>query len=411
MSVSKEAMIWKLYQCQMSYSKIKEILKVGNDRISRTIQYGLINNKAPPPIPLGRRPKVDNALIVRVEALTKENAHLGDEKIAQLISTQHFKVSRSSVNKIHHRLRFKWRPAKVRQALTPIQIVNRLNFVNYLLIRPAQISFETLVFSDESRFAMTSDSRWIWARRGEHTESQYANKHSFPLSCMVWGAIGVGFKSNLMFIENTINSNGYCDMLRESMLIRDCNMHYGLRRWWFMQDGAPCHNSAHTTTHLQAFINLLENWPANSCDLNPIETIWGVMKHYIKRNKPNSLIELKHLVQEVWDLIPQSSIDRLVLSFRSRMIAVVQEQGGSIQQRVRSHTLPDDPNYAEFIDLIRPRSPWTADEDRIIWNGYMQFGNNFLAISLRLVGRTVSEVRGRYTQLNNRNYQVNALLI
>ena len=49
-----------------------------------------------------------------------------------------------------------------------------------------------------------------------------------------------------------------------------------------MQDGAPRHASRATRIELESRGIKLIFWPAFSPDLNPIETCWNWMKHYIE---------------------------------------------------------------------------------------------------------------------------------
>lgn len=73
-------MIWSLNKANMSYEQIKQILKVGNDRISHSSNM-VLHNHSPAPTKMGRLPKINDELIARIETLTQENAHLGEEKL------------------------------------------------------------------------------------------------------------------------------------------------------------------------------------------------------------------------------------------------------------------------------------------------------------------------------------------
>jgi hypothetical protein len=54
---------------------------------------------------------------------------------------------------------------------------------------------------------MSPDNRWIWRRRGECEEAVFAETDKYPKTCVhLWGAIGVGFKSPLIFIDGTVNA-------------------------------------------------------------------------------------------------------------------------------------------------------------------------------------------------------------
>ena len=105
-------------------------------------------------------------------------------------------------------------------------------------------------------------------------------------------------------------------------------------RMWFMQDNAPSHVSRYTIAELERrVIQLLRPWPANSPDLNPIETIWNRMKDWIQRNYPPfmKLAELRVAVTRAWNEgITSRDLCRVLDSMPSRMATVLQNNGGPI---------------------------------------------------------------------------------
>jgi len=56
-------------------------------------------------------------------------------------------------------------------------------------------------------------------------------------------------------------------------------------------------------------INGIETqWPSNCLDLNPIEYVWGLLKIVVEKRRPNNLVDLKEIIQEIWDNLPQTYI-------------------------------------------------------------------------------------------------------
>ena len=55
----------------------------------------------------------------------------------------------------------------------------------------------------------------------------------------------------------------------------------------FQQDNAKGHSSKYTKSVLAAIGSTPIFWPANSPDLNPIETIWDQIKDYIQEHYPD----------------------------------------------------------------------------------------------------------------------------
>lgn len=71
-------------------------------------------------------------------------------------------------------------------------------------------------------------------------------------------------------------------------------------------------------------------WPANSPDLNPIETLWDKIKDYIQEKYPDiyrSYLRLKAAVCEAWNSIIEEDIRDLIKSMHNRCQAVIDAEG------------------------------------------------------------------------------------
>jgi hypothetical protein len=97
--------------------------------------------------------------------------------------------------------------------LTPEQMEKRRQFCEIAL--HGQIDWASqVVISDESRFGLYDDSRRMWVQRGVYTPETFQEIPKYSPSLMVWGAIGLGYKSRLIFIEGTLDASTYQTMLR-----------------------------------------------------------------------------------------------------------------------------------------------------------------------------------------------------
>jgi hypothetical protein len=107
----------------------------------------------------------------------------------------------------------------------------------------------------------------------------------------------------------------------------------GQASWVFQQDNDPSHKLA--STHLKvwnskhgASVRLLEHWPPNSPDLNPIENVWGWMEAKINQLGCKSWADFKAAVHRVCEEIPQTMVDNLYCSMHKRISLVLEKGGG-----------------------------------------------------------------------------------
>jgi hypothetical protein len=141
-----------------------------------------------------------------------------------------------------------------------------------------------IIFSDESRFCEGPDSIWVRFEVGDWNETALRCTAKFANGEMVWGAIGPNFKSDLSMCSDGVNSREYISIVCQSGMIEACDARHGQRQWFFQQDGAPARRTQEAIDTLSLFMQLLRRgpmapWPANRCELNPIEMVWAIMGH------------------------------------------------------------------------------------------------------------------------------------
>ncbi|UYV78732.1 hypothetical protein LAZ67_16002585 [Cordylochernes scorpioides] len=185
-----------------------------------------------------------------------------------------------------------------------------------------------VVFSDESRFCLSSDSRRVrvWRRRGERSNSAAIVERPTVLQrgIMVWGAIAYDSRSPLLRIQGTMTAQRYVDDV-----LRPVTLPYlqGGPNALYQQDNARPHTAQISQQALQD-VQILP-WPPYSPDLSPIEHVWDIIGRRLHAlPQPRSEDELWQMVEREWRAIPQDAIRTLIDSLPRRVAACIAVRGG-----------------------------------------------------------------------------------
>ncbi|UYV70741.1 ITP [Cordylochernes scorpioides] len=133
-----------------------------------------------------------------------------------------------------------------------------------------------VVFSDESRFCLSSESRRVrvWRRRGERSNPAAIVERPTvrQRGIMVWGAIAYDSRSPLLRIQGTMTAQRYVDDV-----LRPVTLPYlqGVPNDLYQQDNARQHTARISQQALQD-VQMLP-WPPYSPDLSPIEHVWDII--------------------------------------------------------------------------------------------------------------------------------------
>ncbi|GFS47082.1 transposable element Tc1 transposase [Trichonephila clavipes] len=146
-----------------------------------------------------------------------------------------------------------------------------------------------VLFTDESRFSLSSDSHriLIWRERG-------SRNHPSNIIERDRGAMGLQFL--------------------------------------FMDDNAPCHRTVAAEQLLESEDFERMDWPARSPDFNPIEHVWDVLGRRLAARTlpPVTIRELRLALQDEWAAMPHQLIDTLILSMDRRCETCLAVRGDHI---------------------------------------------------------------------------------
>ena len=185
--------------------------------------------------------------------------------------------------------------------------------------------WQKMDFSDESSVEL-HPSRRTYCRRpvGTRLDPRFTQKtvKFGGGKIMVWGYIQYGGVREICKVDGNINSLKYQEVL---------SAHYipnHTRGQILQQDGAPSHTSISTLKFLKGKkVKVLQDWPAQSPDMNIIEHVWGKMKVDAWKMKPKNLNELWEACKTAFFALPDDFINKLFESLPNRMDAVLQAHG------------------------------------------------------------------------------------
>ncbi|GFU22669.1 transposable element Tcb2 transposase [Trichonephila clavipes] len=192
-----------------------------------------------------------------------------------------------------------------------------------------------VLFTDESRFSLSSDSHriLIWRERGSrnHPSNIIERDRYGGRGVLVWGGIMLGSRTDLhIFDAGSVNGTRYCNeiLLPYVRLFRGA---MGLQ-FLFMDDNAPCHRTVAAEQLLECEDIERMDWPARSPDLNSIEHVWDFLGRRLAARTlpPVTIRELRLALQDEWAAMPQQLIDTLILSMGRRCATCLAVRGDHI---------------------------------------------------------------------------------
>ena len=245
--------------------------------------------------------------------------------------------------------------AASRVRITPRTVLNRLNEVGLHCYRPIRRppltanhrvqrlqwceekinwrdEWNTVMFTDESRFCLHSDRRTVrvWRPPNSRVDDRYVqNVHAFGGgSVMVWAGIFLHGRTELHVCEGTMNGEIYArDIVTNILNDYRWNLEPNFR---FLDDNARPHRARIVLEQLE--INEIDHLrlPPLSPDLNCIEHVWDMLGRALIDWQPpvRDIRTLSQILPDLWDGLDQELINTLILSMPRRIQAVIANRGG-----------------------------------------------------------------------------------
>lgn len=185
----------------------------------------------------------------------------------------------------------KWR-AKKRAMLTPAHVASRLAWA--LKYKDwTEEEWEGVIFSDECSVekSKAGQTDWVYARPNEryHKDCIQGVTKGPGIKLMVWSCIWGGNKGPLIPIfAQSVDRWAYIDVLKRGLIDVYYEVHDTIGDPLFQQDNARIHTANATKEWFEENnISVMDDWPPNSPDMNPIEHCWKRLKEKLHARYPD----------------------------------------------------------------------------------------------------------------------------
>jgi transposase len=267
----------------------------------------------------GQKNKLSPKQFSHLKHIIKTNKNMTSSELQSHLS-QHDSINISSRSVRRYR-RSHFHPAH--ELLIPhLTLQHHLERMDYCLTH-ATSTFHNFCFSDEKHFVLDHTSSTVWLKKGEARPVREIS--SLRTSVMVWGGIWYHGRTELAIVEGNINAQKYISILRDYLLPSIPTSPHFL----FQHDNARPHSpiSVHHFLFSNA-VNLLDHYPANSPDFNPIEHVWSWMVHDVNKQRPSNRASLINAVQLSWQSLSQAVIQAYIDNLPAQL-AKVERAGGA----------------------------------------------------------------------------------
>lgn len=168
-----------------------------------------------------------------------------------------------------------------------------------------------MAFTDESRVQFNSKTQKVWVTKG--TSPDPIKRDRWQASVLVWGAFKYNQTLILIFVDETLDSTKFLDILRRRLLKNlngprnslDLDLNADLLV--FQQDNSRVHTAEIIKSYFEDRAIYVLPWPPKSPDLDLIENIWSKLKDGLKSSY-RTQEQLQQDVINIWKSIPSDYI-------------------------------------------------------------------------------------------------------
>ena len=140
-----------------------------------------------------------------------------------------------------------------------------------------------------------------------------------------WGCISWNGPGPLVEIKGTLDGALYGQILEEN--IPEVVQNLNTQSPYLIEDNTKLHKTLDVKVIKQRLSMKDLDLPANSPDMNVIETVWSLWKSRILERSPQRLEELRRIATQEWHQISVEDIRNNIKSMSDRIKAVISSRG------------------------------------------------------------------------------------
>jgi transposase len=270
------------------------------------------------------------------------------DTVQTIAAKQPYRVSPSTIRKVAGSEQKHRRIARRKPHLSEKQMQTRLQWAR-AHEHWTDDDWNKVIWTDESivERGEIKHKRYVWRSPGEQDDDDkiIGTYKSGRFTVGIWGAIdmhaklgmkilhlpGTRTKNKVVVDKGGFTAQRYIDQILEPLaktIYTRKQLKDGDAIW--MEDNAPTHKAAVVTQYRRLYRMKMLRHPPNSPDLNPIEYVWGWIKHKLELDIriPNTKTELSERITHYWDILPQSELKSFTRTMKDRVKSVIEAKGG-----------------------------------------------------------------------------------